>query len=285
MKMLFKDGKRKAVTLSYDDGVVQDIRLIDIMNKYGLKGTFNLNSGKFTPEECETVTKPTGTTNDRLKLSEAAALYKNSGHEIAVHGLEHLKLINFTAPEITYEISADRVNLEKEFGTIVNGMAYAYGTYNDSVIDSIKKCGIVYSRTVLQTEKFRLPENWISWHPTCHHNHPALMELAKKFIEVPLSEQTCELSVFYLWGHSYEFDRDNNWNVIEEFSEYIGKREDIWYATNKEIYDYVTAYKRLELSMNSKIAYNPTNLTLWARVNGTVCEIKPGETVEFRVDK
>ena len=281
MKMLFKGGKRKVVTLSYDDGVIQDIRLIDIMSKYGLKGTFNLNSGKFNPEENKSVINPTGTTNDKLKLSEALKLYKNSGHEIAVHGFKHLKLNFFTDSEIIYEITSDRINLEKEFNTIVKGMAYAYGTYNDRIIDCLKKCGIVYSRTNLKTESFRLPENWLAWHPTCHHNHPSLMELAKKFIEVPLREQVCELAVFYLWGHSYEFDRDNNWNVIEDFSKYIGKRDDIWYATNKEIYDYVTAYKRLEISMNSKIVYNPTNLTLWTRKSGKVYEIKPGEMVEF----
>lgn len=39
------NGKKKAVTFSFDDGVTQDIRLIEIFNKYGLKGTFNLNSG------------------------------------------------------------------------------------------------------------------------------------------------------------------------------------------------------------------------------------------------
>ena len=41
----FPKGKRKALTLSYDDGVEQDIRLIENMKQHGLKGTFNLNSG------------------------------------------------------------------------------------------------------------------------------------------------------------------------------------------------------------------------------------------------
>ncbi len=281
MRMLLKDGKRKAVTLSYDDGVIQDKRLIDIMNKYGLKGTFNLNSGKFRPEDCESVTVPTGTTKDKLKLSEAVKLYKNSGHEIAVHGYEHLMLNYFTDPEIVNEIAADRINLENAFGTIVNGMAYAYGKFNDRIVAGLEKCGIAYSRTTVKDEEFSLPENWLLWHPTCHHNDPELMELAKKFIETPLRNQFCDLKVFFLWGHSYEFDRDNNWGVIEKFAEYIGKREDIWYATNKEIYEYVTAYKRLEISMDSKRAYNPTNLTLFTKVGDRAYEIKPGETAVF----
>ena len=44
--MQFKDsGKLKAVTFSYDDGMTQDIRLIELLNKYNLKCTFNINSG------------------------------------------------------------------------------------------------------------------------------------------------------------------------------------------------------------------------------------------------
>ena len=42
----FPGGKAKALTMSYDDGKVQDRRLIDICNKYGIKGTFNLNYGQ-----------------------------------------------------------------------------------------------------------------------------------------------------------------------------------------------------------------------------------------------
>ena len=42
--MLFPGKKRKVLTLSYDDGVEQDIRLVEIMKKHGLKGTFNINT-------------------------------------------------------------------------------------------------------------------------------------------------------------------------------------------------------------------------------------------------
>lgn len=282
MKMLLKDGKRKAVTLSYDDGVIQDIRLIEIMNKYGIKGTFNLNSGQLRPEDALPITEPTGTTRDRMKLSEAVRVFKASGQEVAVHGLNHLNPVACTDPELVYEITADRINLEREFGTIVKGMAYAYGNYNEAVTEVLKKCGIVYARTVASTNGFSIPENWLEWHPTCHHNNPELMKLAESFIEAPLKPISCELRIFYLWGHSYEFDRDNNWDVIEKFAEYIGKREDIWYATNKEIYEYVEAYKRLELSMDSGIVYNPSNQSVWARINGTAYEIKPGETKHFK---
>ena len=85
--------------------------------------------------------------------------------------------------------------------------------------------------------------------------------------------------MFYLWGHSYEFDNNDNWNVIEEFCEYMGGRDDIWYATNIEIYDYVKAYENLQTSVDKKIIHNPSNTDVWAEHNGKVIKIKAGETV------
>ena len=41
------NGKKKAFTLSFDDGIMQDARAIEILDKYGLKATFNLNSGRW----------------------------------------------------------------------------------------------------------------------------------------------------------------------------------------------------------------------------------------------
>ena len=53
MLMKLKDGKSKVLTLSYDDGVVQDIRLINILDKYGIRGTFNINTGMYLPEDAQ----------------------------------------------------------------------------------------------------------------------------------------------------------------------------------------------------------------------------------------
>ena len=272
MYIRFKDGKRKALTLSYDDGVVQDIRLSDIMKKNGIKGTFNINSGTYLDEE--TVREKY---YGRMKLSEAKALYTNSGNEVAVHAYTHPRLELLDTTEILSEVIEDRKSIEKEYGTIARGMAYPFGTYNDKVVEMLKMCGICYSRTTKATESFGLPENWLMLDPTCHHNNPRLMELAKQFVEEDPRWGT--VWMFYLWGHSYEFDDNDNWNVIEEFCEYMGGRDDIWYATNIEIYDYVKAYENLQTSVDKKIIHNPSNTDVWAEHNGKVIEIKAGETV------
>ena len=272
MFMKLKDGKSKVLTLSYDDGVVQDKRLIEIMNKYGLKGTFNINSGLYAPENADT-----GRTSGRMTLEEAKELYLNSGHEVAVHALTHPFLESLNSEEIIYEVTEDRKNIEKEFGSLARGMAYPFGTYNDKVVDILEKCGIVYSRTVLSTESFSFPENWLTLHPTCHHNNPKLMDLADDFINADIRFNRNKM--FYLWGHSYEFDNLDNWNVIEEFAEKVGGKDDVWYATNIEIYDYVKAYEQLQTSYDRKIIHNPTSIDVWVCDNNQTFVIKAGETV------
>lgn len=272
MYMIFKDGKAKALTLSYDDGVVQDIRLMDIMKKYGLKGTFNINSGLYLPED-----KVREKYYGRMKRSEAKELYTGSGHEVAVHAYSHPFLERLSTPEIISEIMEDRKDIEREYGVIARGMAYPYGTYSDEVVDVLKKCGICYSRTVQQTLRFDMPENWLTLHPTCHHKNEKLMELAKKFAEDKSVWYGARM--FYVWGHSYEFDNDDNWNVIEGFAEYIGGRDDIWYATNIEIYDYVKAYESLQISVDKKLIHNPSAIDLWAVEDDEVFKIPAGETI------
>jgi two-component SAPR family response regulator len=89
--------------------------------------------------------------------------------------------------------------------------------------------------------------------------------------------------MFYLWGHSYEFRRDNNWEIIEKFAEKIGGHSDIWYATNAEIYNYVQLYKRLVWRSDLSKVFNPTYMPILVQVEDNILEIKPGETVETKV--
>lgn len=268
--MRFPEGKAKALTLSYDDGVIQDKRLIEILKPYGIKATFNINSGKFS----ESAVSVKG----RMSEEQAKELYKNSGHEIAVHTLTHPSLTRLLLPIAIDEVLQDRKNLENIFGGVIRGMAYPYGTYSDKLIDMLKNIGIAYSRTVVSTHDFRIPTNWMKLTATCHHSDPVLMGLADRFINANNSGNPL---LFYLWGHSYEFDNDNNWNVIEEFARKIGNREDIWYATNIEIYDYIEAYNNLKFSVDGKCVYNPSAQTVWIEKDKTVYNLLPNEITEI----
>lgn len=271
----FPEGRAKALTLSYDDGVEQDMRLVKILNKYGLKCTFNLNSGLYASEG---TVYPKGQIHRRMTERQVTETFLGSGHEIASHALTHPFLEQLPPAMVAREIMKDRENLERQFGTIVRGMAYPYGTYSDSVIAAIKSCGIVYARTVESTYSFKLPTDWLRLHPTCHHDCNDLMPLARKFAEDRVSHDPY---LFYLWGHSYEFEANNNWHVMEEFARYLGNRDDVWYATNIEIYDYVDDYNRLQFSIEDTRVKNPAARRLWFECDGKLYEIGPGETLEI----
>lgn len=271
----FPGFKRKSLTLSYDDGVRQDKKLISIMQKHGLKGTFNINGGMFGSEY-------SGVEVGRMTIEEAVELYNSSGMEVAIHGFKHLSLAKVDSAIAVNDVIKDRVELEKIFGRIIKGMAYANGSYDDDVVDILKKCGVNYSRTVVSTEKFELPTDWLKLPATAHHNNPRLMELAQQFVNLPKGRHFWydTPKLFYLWGHSYEFDNNNNWNVIEEFAEFMGGREDIWYATNGEIFDYVTAFDRLEYNAEGTIIHNPSAIDLYLSYKDKEVLIRAGETVK-----
>jgi len=273
--MRFPGGRAKALTLSYDDGVEQDIRLVDIMNKHGLKGTFNLNSGLYAAEG---TVYPQGTIHRRMTETQIKETFLKSGQEIAVHSLTHPFLEQLPTHLAVSEIIRDRENLEKQFGTIVRGMAYPFGTFSDDLVTALKACGIAYSRTVISTNDFRIPRDWMRLTATCHHNSPELKSLSKKFVE---DKVTRAPYLFYLWGHSYEFESNDNWNVIEEFASFMGNRDDIWYATNIEIYEYIDAYNRLVFSADGKLVKNPSITKVFFEYNGKDIEIEAGEIIEI----
>lgn len=273
--MRFPGGKGKTVTLSYDDGVEQDIKLIEIVKKYGVRGTFNLNSGCYPPED---ITWAPGTIHRRMPKSRVTEVYTNCDWEVATHGYTHPSLVGLPVNIATQEIVDDRKALEEQFGGMIRGFAYPFGAYDDTAVEVLRSCGICYARTVGTTHDFNIPKDWLRLDATCHHNDPMLMELAQRFLDIPAN---WDPKMFYLWGHSYEFEEKDNWDVLENFCKLIGGREDIWYATNIEIYDYWYAFKQLRFNMAMNECYNPTAMDIWFCYGDKELVIKGGETIKF----
>lgn len=274
--MRFPGGKAKALTFSYDDGVTQDERLAALLNQNGLKGTFNLNSGLFGVRH-----------NDyqrHLTAEEAAGLYTTGGHEVAVHTLTHPFLEKLSDDRALYEMLEDRRRLEELFHTVVKGMAYPWGPCSERTIRLAKTAGLVYSRTVVSTGDFRLPEDWFRLTATCHHGDPRLMELAERFAgdtpeALPYDRDPW---LFYVWGHSYEFDMADNWRVMEEFASFMAGRSDIWYATNIELYTYIEAYRSLEYSVSGRLVKNPSAVEVYLEWDKQLVRIESGGTAELK---
>lgn len=233
-----------------------------------MKATFNLIPGWFAKEG---TTYPEGETYRLVTKKKAKEMYEHPLVEVANHGNEHKYMTSLTPLEMAEDTILCRKSLESLYGKIIRGMAYPYGWYDDTLIDVLKQCGITYCRTVESTENFDLPENWLAWNPTCHHDDEALFDLADEFV----SKQNVERPLlFYVWGHTFEFERNNNWERMDRFMEKVAKQDDVWYATNGEIYDYVNAYENLVFSADGKRIYNPSKMSVWVEIDGTCYKIE-----------
>lgn len=278
----FPDGREKAVTFSYDDGCKYDIRLCEILHKYGIKCTFNINSGFMSDND-----------DFHLSKSEIADNILAKGNEVAVHGKFHRAPGKQTAIDGIRDVLDCRLELENAFGIIVRGMAYpdsginsfANGAEYQSIKRYLEDLGIVYSRTLgRDNDVFELPRDPYAWMPTAHHNNPQIFDYIDKFINNPIpsyvAAQTPQL--FYLWGHSFEFENQNNWDRLEEICKRLSGSDNVWYATNIEIFDYITAYESLIFSADGNTVYNPTLQTVWFSVDGEILSVKSGETLKIQ---
>lgn len=273
-EILFPGAKAKAFTTSYDDGTIHDRRLLEIMNRHGIRGTFNLSAGflglhSVIPGEHGPLDV------SKLDTDAVPALY--AGHEIAGHGLYHASPVNIGLPAFMYETIEDKARLESLTHTLIRGYAYPFGLYDKDTKRLLRMAGYHYARVVETTGGFDLPVDFMEWKATCHHNDPRLMELAESFCSGAGFAPRCKL--FYVWGHSYEFTGDDNWDRMENLCTYMQEHgSDVWFATNIEICDYITAFRSLEYGAEGSLVYNPSALTVWLRRGQTVHTIPPLST-------
>ena len=258
---IFPGGKRRVVTFSYDDGHENDAKLIKLFNEYGVKATFHLNGINYIGISDE-------------KAEELRELY--CGHEVACHTLRHGWPSRMPMQSVTLETLEDRRVLECVFGYPLVGMSYPSGSYDDDVISAMRACGIVYSRTINSTRGFELPSDFMRWHPTCHHKYA--LELCDRFITDLDSQWTAPL--FYIWGHSFELHSQEQWDMMKNILEKLGRNEKIWYATNIDIYNYMTAQSMLQVSADETVFYNPSAIDVWVeRDKKDIIMIPAGKTV------
>lgn len=281
--MRYPGGAAKAVTFSYDDGCRQDQRLAAIFDKYGMKATFNFNCIRY---------RDFNYTKEQIQ-----EYFLSKGHEIAVHGELHRANGNTRPIEGIRDVLNCRLELEERCGRIIRGMAYpdtgirrmgSFGSY-DKIKSYLTELDIVYSRTLGgDNDLFALPEDFHAWMPSAHHNNPEIFNYIDKFLELDTSTNAYHAKrtpkLLYIWGHAYEFDRNDNWDRIEEICAKLSGAPDVWFATNIEIYEYIEAYKRLVYSADGFKIYNPTLLTIHIDVDGIPFSIEPGHTLELPHD-
>lgn len=227
------DKKNKILTFSYDDGVSQNIRLIELFNKYGMKATFNLNSG-FCGQNWTLTREGVVVDHNKPRAEDVRHIYE--GHEVAAHTLTHPLLPAIAdEAEIIRQVEQDRLALSELCGYEVVGFAYPGGGINyDGRVSKIirENTGVRYCRTIVSSHSFDVQDDLYEFKPTVYHHGEwdKLFELGEKF----LSLKSDKKQVFYVWGHSYEFDIHNTWDRFEEFLRMMSNKDDILYVTNKE---------------------------------------------------
>lgn len=257
----FPGGVSKALTMSYDDGTDHDRRLVELFNRYGIKGTFHLNSDRLGQK-------------GYIAAEEVRALF--DGHEVSAHTATHPLLGRLPGERAVAEVFDDRRALERLVGYPVRGMSYPYGSHGTDIVARLPALGLRYARTTRSTGQFAMPDNPLLWDPTCHHKE--MIVFGEKLIALTNGKRPHPPALLYVWGHSYEFANDDNWETFEAFGRLMAAhRDSIWFATNIELIDYADAVSRLQFTVDGDAVYNPSAVPVWVRVEGTPVEVAPGE--------
>ena len=266
IRKLYPQGKQKAFNVTYDDGVLQDVRFVALLNQYGLKGTFNLNSALMANEF--EWTHESGCIVKRLGTAAAADLY--AGHEVASHTLTHPYMDNLTREEILHELSADKANLEQLFSQEIRGFAVPFDHYSELIEACVKECGFAYARISEESGSFHPQHEYFRWQATIFHLADKLEALTQQFIATDE-----ELALFQIVGHTYDLDVENKWETMENLFRAIRQQDDILPMTTIEIIDYLKAMDSAEITRQA--IWNHSDRSLWFAVNGATCEVKPRE--------
>ena len=264
VKRCWPQGKQKAFVLTYDDGVLQDVRLVLLLNRYGLKGTFNLNS-RLMEQEFVWHHEKIGPVR-RLPLSIAAHLYE--GHEVASHTCTHPDLQSMSRDGLLYELGHDRYMLEQLTGQPVLGFGVPFDYYDDAVAGIARELGFTYARGSEETGSYVPNADAFHQNAGMFHLNPGLSSFVDGFFE---TEQ--ELASCIIVGHSYDLDAEHLWETMETMFARISAAEYVLSMTHLELVEYLQAMEQAEVIGDG--VYNHSDRPLWFAINGTICRVDP----------
>jgi len=266
IRKLYPGGKSKAFNISYDDGVVQDIRFVELLNRYELKGTFNLNYGLM--KSGFTWQHENGMTVRRIRPRDVRTVY--AGHEIASHSYSHPYFDNMGETDILRELGADKFFLERLTGREVAGYATPFYYYSDLMADCVRHCGFEYARISEESNDYSVPSDFYRWRGSKFHWDDDLEDFVRDFLETDR-----ELGLCQIVGHSYDLDALNLWERMDRICRWVSENGDVWPATHIELVRYLRGMRLVRIT--DREIRNESGVELWFCVDGeTVC-LQPGE--------
>ena len=264
IKRLYPYGKKKAFNITYDDGVCQDIRFVELLNRYNIKGTFNLNS-ELMYQQFEWVHE-NGMVVKRLPADAVKNLYHN--HEAASHTLTHPYMHDMSESEIMHQMQQDKENLEQLLDKKICGFAVPFDFYSNVIADCAQKCGFEYARCSEERFSYTPPENYYWWAAGVFHMNPQFEQFVNNFFE---SEE--ELALCQIVGHSYDLDAENMWETMENILKRISEDSDVISMTNIDIVRYLKSMRSAVITEN--FVENNTDTELWFEINSSIVAVKP----------
>jgi len=222
-------------TTSWDDGNSLDIKLLNLMNKYGIKGTFYI---------------PFKGRHFSLRVHEIIKI--SMSQEVGAHTLSHIELPGLDDEEILQQVSESKAKLENLTKKKVTAFCYPRGKYDENVAKIVQNAGFEYARTT-ERFKFELAKNPMLNGVSCqtimfkadlfkflkinYFNPIKLKDFSNWYdFAVNLFEHAKKKNgIFHLWGHSWEIENLGLWRDLEKFFDYVSKQKDVKFVTNSEL--------------------------------------------------
>ena len=235
---------KKYFVWSFDDGLEQDKKIVEILRGFNMGATFNLNSGLYGKQQmigrigtlgCKEIPMEEFrkqrhhllkyVPHCRIPEDEVCQVYE--GFEIASHTVSHKNLTKLTEAEIRDEITQDVRRLSQKFSRNVTGFAYPFGASNDTVKKVLQDCGITYARTVGAVKNYAFPADSMDLHISCWHISSKAMEKLDAFLGAPQQEEDM---LFVMFAHGYEFDfgmKESSWEKFKRICDRVASDDEI----------------------------------------------------------
>ncbi|MBC2603218.1 polysaccharide deacetylase family protein [Puniceicoccus vermicola] len=190
------------VVQCWDDGVNDDIRLIEILRRHGAKASFNLNPATHQESRCGGMSERWKKRIERLSRGELNSVYE--GFTIANHSMSHPRATGIPLEQWREEVVDARKMLQDWFQQPIRGFVYPYGNYDEATSEVVREAGHVYARTTQNATPCMPPADPMQFHPNCKFDHSSFWEIYER-------AKSSGGGVFYFWGHSFEMCREEEW--------------------------------------------------------------------------